>query len=385
MIRLGLFSYWMNSYWGGAVAAFAGALVAGAFPRLRKRGSAVDAAILGLGLVLLGNSRPYETLFFGLPFVAAVLWLRPPARAVAALTGILAVGLLATGFYNWRVTGDPLRLPHQLEHEQYSVFPNFLFEKLRPEPRYNHAAIRDFYAHREGALQEIPESAWGFVRYLFTREQMSFWFFLGPVLLLPLLLYGPKALMSRKLAILTVSLLLTIAGLSLLVWLLLPHYHAPACCAIYALLIQSMRNLRHCAVRARPVGLFLTRMIPSICVVMMVVRIYAGNLGIGLNNFPLNWAYSNLGNYDRAQMLADLRHRDGKSLVIVRYIDGHNPEDEWVYNDAGIDAAKVIWAHDMEEGNQRLLDYFRDRQVYLVEPDLDRTHLVSLRPALAGN
>ena len=102
-------------------------------------------------------------------------------------------------------------------------------------------------------------------------------------------------------------------------------------------------------------------------------------------NFPLNWASSNLGNYDRAQTLADLRHRAGKSLVIVRYIDGHNPEDEWVYNDADIDAAKVIWARDMEAGNQRLLDYFRDRQVYLVEPDLDRTHLVSLRPALAGN
>jgi hypothetical protein len=139
---------------------------------------------------------------------------------VAALTGILAVALLAIGFYNWRVTGDPLRLPHQPEHEQYSVFPNFFFEKPQPEPHYNHAAIRDFYAHREGAFQEIPESAWDFVTYLLSREQTSFWFFLGPVLLLPLLLYGPKALMSRKLAILTVSLLLTIAGLSLLVWLL---------------------------------------------------------------------------------------------------------------------------------------------------------------------
>jgi hypothetical protein len=67
--------------------------------------------------------------------------------------------------------------------------------------------------------------------------------------------------------------------------------------------------------------------------------------------------------------------------VIVRYINGHNPEDEWLYNDPDIDKAKVIWAHDMEEGNQKLLDYFHD----LVEPDLDRTQLVSLRPALTGN
>jgi hypothetical protein len=38
----------------------------------------------------------------------------------------------------------------------------------------------------------------------------------------------------------------------------------------------------------------------------------------------------------------------------------------------------------MEEGNLRLLAYFLHRQLYLAERDLDRTHLVSTRPALAG-
>jgi hypothetical protein len=37
---------------------------------------------------------------------------------------------------------------------------------------------------------------------------------------------------------------------------------------------------------------------------------------------------------DRVQMPGDMRHRDGKSPAIVRYNDGHNPEDEWIYNDA---------------------------------------------------
>jgi hypothetical protein len=107
-------------------------------------------------------------------------------------------------------------------------------------------------------------------------------------------------------------------------------------------------------------------------------------LGIDLINFPLNWANSDLGNDDRARILDDLNRRDTKSLVIVRYSEGHNPEQEWVYNQADLDTAKVIWARDMEQGDQPLLDYFRDRQIYLIEPDLDRSHLTLLRPALTA-
>jgi hypothetical protein len=46
------------------------------------------------------------------------------------------------------------------------------------------------------------------------------------------------------------------------------------------------------------------------------------------------------------------------------------PLDEWVYNQSDIDHAKVIWARDMgSAGNLELIRYYRDRSVWLVEPD----------------
>jgi hypothetical protein len=60
----------------------------------------------------------------------------------------------------------------------------------------------------------------------------------------------------------------------------------------------------------------------------------------------------------------------GGQLAIVRYWGNHQPFDEWVYNAADIDRSKVIWARDMgPAGNQELIRYYRDRSVWLVEPD----------------
>ena len=62
---------------------------------------------------------------------------------------------------------------------------------------------------------------------------------------------------------------------------------------------------------------------------------------------------------------------------MVRYQENHNLHDEWVYNGAEIDTAKVLWARELEPvQNARLFAYFRDRQIWLVEPDTDNTKLI---------
>jgi hypothetical protein len=70
-------------------------------------------------------------------------------------------------------------------------------------------------------------------------------------------------------------------------------------------------------------------------------------------------------------VVADLARRPGRHLAIVRYGPNHpNDFHEWVYNEADINAAKVIWARDMGPAqNEELINYFSDREVWLVEPD----------------
>jgi hypothetical protein len=89
-------------------------------------------------------------------------------------------------------------------------------------------------------------------------------------------------------------------------------------------------------------------------------------------------------------LLSELQQTGGQQLVLVRYGPDHSPHEEWVFNDADIDAAKVVWARDIcvhpEERrpfgaglqvprndprgpNQTLIDYFSDRSVWLLNAD----------------
>jgi hypothetical protein len=102
--RLGLFSYWINSYApGGSIAALGGALVLGSLPRLTKSPRLRYAMLLAIGIVLLATTRPYEGLLLCLP-VSVYLgrWLlfsknRPSMVTLLRLSALPLTLILLTG------------------------------------------------------------------------------------------------------------------------------------------------------------------------------------------------------------------------------------------------------------------------------------------------
>src|SRR5580698_9385748 len=59
-LQFGALSQWMNSFWGGAVSAFAGCVVFGALPRVRE--SRKHAIVLGAGIGIAILTRPFESI-----------------------------------------------------------------------------------------------------------------------------------------------------------------------------------------------------------------------------------------------------------------------------------------------------------------------------------
>jgi len=102
-------------------------------------------------------------------------------------------------------------------------------------------------------------------------------------------------------------------------------------------------------------------------------------LGTGINVArgacdPLWWTCT--GDSSRVAVIKQLQATPGKHLIVVRYSEDHNIHDEWVYNGADIDGSKVIWARELDaDQNARLFAYFKDRHIWLVEPDVDNTEI----------
>jgi hypothetical protein len=355
-LNLAVAGYWMNSYWGGSAGAIGGALVAGAAGRLRHAIKVRYVLAFAAGLAILANTRPYEGFLLG---TTLTIWLvaRVANRGPGWKNGLLRVALplvltlsatgAATSYYFWRVTGSPFRMPYQTYSQEYAAAPAFVWQNPVPEPAYRHpdlraahlAFARDYYALRDGS------TAW---RALLAKLQLLGTFYLGPMVLLPLLLCW--RLPRGRNCLPFVCTAVTVCGILLGVYLQ-PHYGAPLMPFVLILAVQSLRFLWIVRRFGNRIGEFLVLSTPVICLAYAIVSALSPHASatVSLRAKTEDW----------------LKGAGPRHVVIVHYEPGHAPADEWVYNAADIDRASIIWARDMGiERNRELVQYFRGRQIW---------------------
>jgi hypothetical protein len=383
-LQFGIFSYWMNSYWGGAVPALGGALLMGAVPRILRKQRPVDALLLGIGILILSNSRPLEGLFLCIPVAIALVWWlfskRSPAwritfpKVIVPLTSILLLTVLFIGFYNWRVTQNPFQFPHQLDDRLNLSVSNFVWPSPKPPMQYANRQFDGFYNH--WTRNQYNHTWQDFERISIDKFTYFRRFFLGVALVVPFLAF-PWVIFDRRIRLLLWQFIFCTLGLFAVVWFN-PHYAAPLLATFLCILTQMFRHMRRWKSEGRPVGVGLTRAVVLLTALSFPICAYHA-LQDRRTTYGLGWGEPN---WQRAEIAAQLNSTAHDHLVIVRYsLTHHNILHEWVYNDADIDHSHVVWAREIPGVDiQPLLNYFQGRKVWLLEPDTDATRLTPYTP-----
>jgi hypothetical protein len=387
VIRLGSFSYWADSYWGGTVTALGGALVIGALPRIKRNRRVRDSLLLALGMSLLAYTRPYEGLFFCVPVLIALLWWAKSGvisgkpflgRVAVPVVLVMFIALAGLGFYFYRVTGSPFTTPYQVNMRTYGLM-YFPWEKIRTVS-YHHREMQAFYGG--GSVVGWYEMFWHHpLKLQFLKAFVIWMFYFGPVLTLPWLAWlftRPREnftkSLSPELRFLLLLCAVTYFSCMLTIYIGQPHYVAHLAIVFYAITLLMMRDLYDSGIASLR---FIARAVSLICFVLLVARIAAPLVHLEPKpSWIRTWCSQDEQNLERARVLKELEHMPGKQLVIVHYRPNHDfILDEWVYNNADISGSKVIWARDMGPQNEELVKYFSDRHVWLVEPDYNPPRL----------
>lgn len=367
VLRVGVLSYWMNSYLGGAVPGIGGALALGAIVRIWRRKQFGHAVTWALGLAILVLSRPYDAAVVGVASAAMLYWIlrknHAPLGTIAlrvALPALLVLLLCmaGVGYNNYRVTGHALTLPYQVHDGQYAMATMFAIMPLRAEPAYRHPVMRKFWAEwnvrqwtfaRENPLENMLVKLHGFDDFFF-----AFWILSIPVLLWPYALVTVEECATVFFLVVFVLMIAPLIAIG-------PHYGAAFAGVFYLRYLQNLQRLWSW----RPAG--------RVAAGVLMALLLGDGLGLtwsrdlASRGFALREASAGFARHGMQQTLEAM---PGPQLVLVRYGPQHDAQNEWVYNGANIDASRVVWAREMgAQQDRELLDYFHDRQVWLLEPD----------------
>jgi hypothetical protein len=378
--EFGPLSQWMNSYWGGAVAASAGCLVFGSLPRLRGGWRDRDAALLGAGLGVHMLTRPFESVLLAL---CVAMYFAPVIRqwrnlAQAALVTVLAASpaIALTLFHNHAVTGSWTTLPYALSRYQYGVPAAFT---VQPNPEPHRTLTReqalDYQAQRI-VHGEGTDTAGSYFSRLVLRLRFYRFFFLTPLYLaLPFFL---AALRESRFQWILLSVIVFAMGTNFYPYFQ-PHYIAALTCVFLLITVTALERLSRWNKEIARTILFLAA---AQFLFWYGVHLSASPRLVSALGPYETWDYINYGDLQGRFAINDrLAQAPGKQVVFVRYGPRHL-FDEWIHNAADPDASRVVYTADLGAGeNQRLRQYYPDRTAWILEPDARPPRLTPYPPA----
>jgi hypothetical protein len=140
-----------------------------------------------------------------------------------------------------------------------------------------------------------------------------------------------------------------------------PHYFAPVTGLAFFLAVSGLRAAKRALSGAARRGLAVGRGF-VVLMVLLSIAIFAKRWSQHASLEPSAFETH------RRTVLEQLAAHRTDHLVLVRYAEGHRWHEEWVYNEADIDAAPIVWARYLDEAsNRRLLSYFEARRAWVLD------------------
>lgn len=368
---------WGQNFWGGCVAVLGGAILFGAARRLMNRPEASSALILGIGLLILAISRPFEGFLTAISVaLLLIIWMvrqtqfpkQVLMRSVFIPLGAASLCIVSMiAYYNHSVTGSFFRLPYQEYQETYSQNPLFVWGTPRTV-NISNPHLNKFYAEWSNLKYQKQQNLHGYLDSVSLKVTRL----LGHLIVFPLgvlLLIAPWIIKDRW-GMFAVSVVFLLCAVNLFCTISFhPHYLAPIIPLFFFILIQGARQWRVAWWKDPNRGPVFVFGLGLIFVAMSFTRVW---LFTSTPDLPARYKIG----LQRSELLEKLKNMPQKDLVFVKYSEDHNPHFEWVYNQADIDNAEVVWAHFLDkEENNKLIKYFADRKIWWINADDDQIEL----------
>ena len=156
-----------------------------------------------------------------------------------------------------------------------------------------------------------------------------------------------------------------------------PHYIAVATAAIVAIIVESIRHMR--AARWGLAGA-----LPFALAAVLALRVFAQAAHLPYTqkvNYQ-SWCCRVEGNLNKVRVSRDLLARPANHLVFVRSKTDVYNFLQWIYNDADIDASRIVWARDLgEERNSQLVEHYKgSREVWMLDPNVEPARIERYQP-----